>query len=238
MIHKWDELVTQVEVSRGIRLCNDADRGDLRGVLQAPEQRVHSQQPCDRRRSGRRRASRPRRGRLRTRSDCAYRGTSTEHAIRLAPDQACRAGPETRRTAWMTEIRGAGVPPGRVRERRCRRDRTGCPASSLRSPRPSAVSGPNGRDLQTPSRREVPLRVRFPDPRGAQAGTAMSFSDPIIQSFGCSSTRVTNAFSVLARFENSATVYTVGLIFRPVTPRWPGSVSDGRSFAPRSAASL
>jgi len=30
-----------------------------------------------------------------------------------------------------------------------------------------------------------------------------------------SSTRVTNAFSVLARFENSATVYTVGLIFRP-----------------------
>src|SRR5207244_4037998 len=62
---------------------------------------------------------------------------------------------------------------------------------------------------------EVPLRGRFRDPRGAQAATVRSSSDPITQSFGCSSTRVTNAFSVRARFENSAAVNTVGLIFRP-----------------------
>lgn len=62
---------------------------------------------------------------------------------------------------------------------------------------------------------EVPLRVRFPDLRGAQAAMVRSSSEPITQSFGCSSTRVTNAFSVRARFENSAAVYTVGLIFRP-----------------------
>ena len=53
-------------------------------------------------------------------------------------------------------------------------------------------------------------RGRFPDPRDAQAAMGRSCSDPITQSFGCSSTRVTNAFSVRARFENSAAVYTVG----------------------------
>src|SRR5260221_2284628 len=49
-----------------------------------------------------------------------------------------------------------------------------------------------------------------------------SCSDPITQSFGCSSTRVTKAFSVRARFENSAAVYSVGLTFRP-TVRATGS---------------
>ena len=42
-----------------------------------------------------------------------------------------------------------------------------------------------------------------------------SCSDPITQSFDCSSTRVTKAFSVRARFENLAAVYTVGFTFRP-----------------------
>ncbi len=115
----------------------------------------------------------------------------------------------------MAGIRGAAAPLGRVRERRYRRDRTGCRVSSLRSPRLSAAPSPNARGRQTPSHRELPFRERFPDPRGAQAATGRSSSDPITQSFGCSSTRVTNAFSVRARFENSAVVYTVGLTFRP-----------------------
>jgi len=38
------------------------------------------------------------------------------------------------------------------------------------------------------------------DLRGAQAATGRSCSEPITQSFGCWSTRVTNAFSVRARF--------------------------------------
>jgi predicted transcriptional regulator len=54
---------------------------------------------------------------------------------------------------------------------------------------------------------------RPPRPRSAgvvralnERGDGRSRSDPITQSFGCSSTRVTNAFSVRARFENSAVI--------------------------------
>src|SRR5881628_2816808 len=82
--------------------------------------------------------------------------------------------------------------------------------------------------MQTLSHREVPLRGRFPDLRGAQAATGRSLSDPITQSFGCSRTRVTNAFSVRVRFENSAAVYTVGLTFRP-------TVRVTRSRAPKTS---
>ena len=95
-----------------------------------------SRQPCDRRRSDPRPASHQHRGRLRTRSDSAYRGTSTGLARLPAPGQECPAAPEKRCTVSMPGIRGAGAPPDTVRERRCRRDRTCCPASSLRSPRP------------------------------------------------------------------------------------------------------
>jgi TrwC relaxase len=52
--------------------------------------------------------------------------------------------------------RGAVTPPSRARERRCKRDQTGCRASSLLSRRPPSAPGPNARGPQTPSRREVP----------------------------------------------------------------------------------
>ena len=85
-----------------------------------------------------------------------------------------------------------------------------------RSWRLSAAPGPNGLDLRTPSHREVPLRGRFPDPARRSSGDGeVMFRSRSTQSFGCLSTRVTNAFSVRARFENSATAYTVGLTFRP-----------------------
>src|SRR3954465_13903643 len=115
----------------------------------------------------------------------------------------------------MAGIRDVGAPPSRVRERRCRRDRTDCGANSFPSPRRSGVPDRNARGPHTLSHREPPLRGRFPGRRGAQAATVRSSSDPNTQIFGCSSTRVTNAFSDRARLENSAAVYTVGLTFRP-----------------------
>jgi hypothetical protein len=65
-----------------------------------------------------------------------------------------------------------------------------------------------------------------------------SCSDPITQSFGCSSTGVTNAFSVWARFENSAAVYTVGLTLRPTDPPTHGArdpLKGAEDFAVREA---
>jgi hypothetical protein len=70
--------------------------------------------------------------------------------------------------------------------------------------------------------------------RGAQAAMGRSSSDPTTQSFGCSITRVTNAFSVLARFENSVAVYTVGLTFRR-THGARGPLKGAEDFAVREA---
>src|SRR5438309_3697065 len=142
--------------------------------------------------------------------------------------QSDRQQAEKRCTVSTPGIRGAGAPRDAVRERRCTRDRTGCPESSLRFPRPSDAPGPNARGRQTPSHPKVPLRGRSLDLRDAQAATGRSCSDPITQSFGWPSTRVTNAFSVRARFENSVPVYTVGLTFRP-------TVRVTRSKAPKTS---
>ena len=46
------------------------------------------------------------------------------------------------------------------------------------------------------------------------AQAARSFSDPITQSFGCASTRVTKAFRFFRRWAGSFRLYTVGLIVR------------------------
>ena len=97
------------------------------------------------------------------------------------------------------------------------------------APEPINLLARSGRLVtETPSHREVLLRVRFPDLRGAQAATGRSRSDPITQSFGCSSTLVRNAFSSRARFENSAAVYTVGFTCRP-------RVHATRSSAPKTS---
>src|SRR5262249_12322870 len=62
----------------------------------------------------------------------------------------------------------------------------------------------------------------------AQAAAGRSCSDPIIQTFGCPSTRATKALSSRVRFENSATVYTVGLTCLP-------TVLTARSSTPKTS---
>jgi hypothetical protein len=88
--------------------------GSLRLFLNRRQPFLPSRQLCDRRRSDPRPASHRHRGRLRTRFDSAYRGTSTGLARLPAPGPECPAAPEKRCTVSMPGIRGAGAPPGTV----------------------------------------------------------------------------------------------------------------------------
>ena len=73
----------------------------------------------------------------------------------------------------------------------------------------------------------VPMDMTAQEWRGSQAET--SRSPPMIQIFGCSSVRLTNAFLRAMRRFNSARVYKVGCTLRP-------NVRDATSRAEYSSA--
>lgn len=144
-----------------------------------------------------------RRAHLRTRS-VPHVMTLRQHPPDLRPE--AESVPGKRCIASTSGTRCGEAPPSTARERRCKQGRTCCTASSTFSRRPSTSPVPTVRGRRTRPRQQAPSRGHCLVPRGGQAATGRSFSPPIIQIFGWSKTRVTNAFSVRTRLENSAAV--------------------------------
>ena len=156
--------------------------------------------------SGRRRPGHPG-----TPRDCGSRGISPGLARPRVQDRACAAAPGRRRSGSWVDTQHGATRPGTVHGPRYRQGRTALLARAWGFRRPRVAQAP----LASSQRIRAHLRARrkaaCPGRRGYQA--AMASSEPITHTFGCASTRLTNAFSCLRR-ANCLRVYTVGFTGR------------------------